>query len=69
MNTTPEQKQTGPLLIRSVSSPSVKVIYLDREAVRENLKGPAVALGTAQRDPRSGDESACFLLKDLSLSA
>jgi predicted nucleotidyltransferase len=49
MNTTPEQKQTGPLLIRSVSSPSVKVIYLDREAVRENLKQAVEAL--ARRRP------------------
>jgi predicted nucleotidyltransferase len=44
MNTTPEQRPTEPLPIQSVSSPSVKVIYLDREEVRKNLKQAVTAL-------------------------
>jgi uncharacterized protein len=44
MNTTPEQRQTGPLPIQSVSSPSVKVIYLDTEEIRKNLKQAVAAL-------------------------
>lgn len=44
MNTTPEPRQTEPLPIRSESSPSVKVIYLDREEVRKNLKRAVAAL-------------------------
>jgi predicted nucleotidyltransferase len=49
MNTTPEQRQIGPLPIRSVSSPSVKVIYLDREEIRKTLKQAVAAL--AHRRP------------------
>jgi uncharacterized protein len=49
MNTTPEPRQTGPLPIQSVSSPSVKIIYLDREVVRENLKQAVTAM--AHRRP------------------
>jgi hypothetical protein len=39
MNTTPEQRQTGPLPIRSVSSPSVKVIYLDKSGLISHYQG------------------------------
>jgi uncharacterized protein len=44
MNTTPEPRQTGPLPIQSVSSPSVKIIYLDREVVQENLTQGVTAM-------------------------
>ena len=44
MSTIPEPRLTGRSPIRSVSSPSVKVIYLDREQVRKNLKRAVAAL-------------------------
>jgi len=44
MNIIPEPRLTGRLPIRSVSSPSVQVIHLDREEVRKNLKRAVAAL-------------------------
>jgi predicted nucleotidyltransferase len=44
MNTIPELRLTGLSPIRSVSSPSVKVIYLDREEMRKTLKQAVMVL-------------------------
>jgi predicted nucleotidyltransferase len=49
MNTTPEEKPTGPSSRPIASSASVKITYLDREEVRKSLKQAVAAL--ARRRP------------------